>query len=43
MLFMNELDGDDGLVRILGTCFADEGIGAAAYRPRNETEWEIRR
>lgn len=30
MVFVYELDGDDGLVGILGACFADEGICSAA-------------
>jgi len=31
MLFVDELDGNDGLESILRTGFADESIGAAAY------------
>lgn len=31
VLFVDELDGDDGLVDVFGAGFADEGVGAAAY------------
>ena len=41
MLFVDELDGDDGLEGVLGAGFADEGIGAAAYRPGDDPKWEI--
>jgi len=41
MLFVDELDGDDGLEGILRTGFADEGVGAAAYRSGDDPEWEV--
>ena len=41
MLFVYELDGYDGLEGILRTGFANEGVGAAAYRPGDDPEWEV--
>lgn len=41
MFFVNELDGDNGLVSVLWAGFADECIGATANGPGDDAEGEV--
>lgn len=41
MLLMNELDGDDRLVRVLRTGFANEGVGALTDGPGDDAEGKV--
>jgi len=38
---MYKLDSNDGLVGVLGTCFADKGVGATAYCTGDEAEGKV--